>query len=107
MCETCLTAKQTPYPVCTPLLSKVKLPPMTLGRATLNLTCAFVPLSLPQDGNGFIDRRELAIMMRHLGEPLTEEEITEILDEADTDADGVIDYTEFFGLMGRWTERKW
>ena len=60
-----------------------------------------------QDGNGFIDRRELAIMMRHLGEPLTEEEITEILDEADTDADGVIDYTEFFGLMGRWTERKW
>ena len=81
--------------------------PMTLGRATLNLTCAFVPLSLPQDGNGFIDRRELAIMMRHLGEPLTEEEITEILDEADTDADGVIDYTEFFGLMGRWTERKW
>ena len=46
-------------------------------------------------------------MMRHLGEPLTEEEITEILDEADTDADGVIDYTEFFTLLGRWTERKW
>ena len=60
-----------------------------------------------QDGNGFIDRRELAIMMRHLGEPLTEEEIVEILDEADTDGDGVIDYTEFFTLMGRWTERKW
>ena len=46
-------------------------------------------------------------MMRHLGEPLTEEEITEILDEADTDADGVIDYTEFYTLMGSWTERTW
>jgi hypothetical protein len=39
-------------------------------------------------------------MMRFLGEPLTENEITEILDEADTDNDGVIDYTEFFTMMG-------
>ena len=28
-----------------------------------------------QDGNGFIDRRELGLMMRFMGERLTEEEI--------------------------------
>ena len=31
--------------------------------------------SLLQDGNGYIDRRELALMMRFLGEPVTQEEI--------------------------------
>ena len=30
---------------------------------------------LLQDGNGYIDRRELALMMRFLGEPVTQEEI--------------------------------
>ena len=28
-----------------------------------------------QDGNGYIDRRELALMMRFIGEPVTQEEI--------------------------------
>ena len=28
-----------------------------------------------QDGNGFIDRRELGLMMRFMGESLTEKEI--------------------------------
>ena len=28
-----------------------------------------------QDGNGFIDRRELGLMMRFMGETLAEEEI--------------------------------
>jgi hypothetical protein len=30
---------------------------------------------LRQDGNGYIDRRELGLMMRFLGEPVTQEEI--------------------------------
>ena len=77
-----------------------------------------------QDGNGFIDRRELGLMMRFMGERLTEEEIQVqernnsrvtsvpvnvhpgvfypkvtfqmIIDEADSDKDGFIDYTEFY-----------
>ena len=28
-----------------------------------------------QDGNGYIDRRELALMMRFIGEPVSQEEI--------------------------------
>merc|ERR1711872_1016998 len=47
------------------------------------------------DGNGFIDRRELGLMMRFMGESLTEREIQMIIDEADIDQDGLIDYTEF------------
>ncbi|XP_059090919.1 calmodulin-A-like isoform X1 [Tigriopus californicus] len=52
------------------------------------------------DGNGYIDRRELAIMLKFLGEPMTEEEISAIIEEADVDKDGVIDYAEFFTMMG-------
>ncbi|XP_023347176.1 calmodulin-beta isoform X1 [Eurytemora carolleeae] len=51
------------------------------------------------DGNGFIDRRELSLMMRFMGESLTETEINLIIDEADIDHDGLIDYAEFFGMM--------
>ena len=57
-------------------------------------------LTLPvQDGNGYIDRRELALMMRFSGESVSEEEIEEIINEADMDHNGLIDYTEFFMLM--------
>ena len=52
-----------------------------------------------QDGNGYIDRRELEIMLKFLGEPMTEEEISAIIEEADVDSDGVIDYAEFFSMM--------
>ena len=64
-----------------------------------------------QDGNGYIDRRELAHMMRFIGEPVSQEEIDvswedlqdsdnndcvqDILDEADKDQNGLIDYKEF------------
>ena len=52
-----------------------------------------------QDGNGYIDRRELAVMFRFSGAQMTEAEITEIIDEADVDRDGLIDYGEFYNLM--------
>merc|ERR1712156_12951 len=51
------------------------------------------------DGNGYIDRRELALMMRFIGEPVSQEEIDDILDEADKDKNGLIDYTEFADMM--------
>ena len=71
------------------------------------------------DGNGFIDRssvriliwilwikrvkvsprRELGLIMKFMGEALTEREIQLIIDEADVDHDGLIDYTEFFSMM--------
>ena len=38
----------------------------------------FIPVLL-EDGNGFIDRRELSLMMRFMGENLTETEIQLII----------------------------
>ena len=38
-------------------------------------------------------------MLRCLGEPMTEAEIREVIDEADVDKDGLIDYHEFYHLM--------
>ena len=52
-----------------------------------------------QDGNGYIDRQELAIMLRFMGENISENEIRDIIEEADVDKDGLIDYSEFYNMM--------
>merc|ERR1712110_869804 len=51
------------------------------------------------DGNGFINRQELACVMGNLGETLTQEEIQGMIDQADIDGDGVINYEEFYTMM--------
>ena len=38
-------------------------------------------------------------MLKCLGEPMTEAEIFEIIEEADVDKDGLIDYHEFYQMM--------
>lgn len=52
-----------------------------------------------QDGNGYIDRYELATMLRFMGETISEDEIRDIIEEADVDKDGLIDYSEFYNMM--------
>ena len=52
-----------------------------------------------QDGNGFINRQELAVVMMNLGEKLTGEEINSMIEEADIDGDGQINYEEFYSMM--------
>ncbi len=52
-----------------------------------------------QDGNGFINRQELAVVMMNLGEKLTNDEINSMIEEADVDGDGQIDYEEFYTMM--------
>ena len=52
-----------------------------------------------EDGNGYIDRKELGHMMRFIGEPISQQEIDDILDEADKDENGLIDYKEFADMM--------
>ena len=69
-----------------------------------------------QDGNGFINRQELALVMSNLGEKLTSTEIQVynedlllirnsyckgMIDEADVDGDGQINYEEFYNMMSR------
>lgn len=52
-----------------------------------------------RDGNGFISASEIKHVMTNLGEKLTEEEVDEMLKEADIDGDGQINFTEFVDLM--------
>jgi hypothetical protein len=46
----------------------------------------------PQDGNGFISAAELRHVMTNLGEKLTDEEVDEMIREADIDGDGQVNY---------------
>ena len=52
-----------------------------------------------KDGNGFISAAELRHIMTNLGEKLTDEEVDEMIREADVDGDGQITYDEFVDMM--------
>lgn len=45
-----------------------------------------------KDGNGFISAAELRHVMTNLGEKLTDEEVDEMIKEADLDGDGMVNY---------------
>ena len=52
-----------------------------------------------KDGNGLININELKELMLSIGNNWTEEEINEMLGEADIDMDGFIQYEEFVRTM--------
>ncbi|XP_078612782.1 uncharacterized protein LOC144882674 [Branchiostoma floridae x Branchiostoma japonicum] len=52
-----------------------------------------------KDGNGFISAAELRHVMTNLGEKLTDEEVDEMIREADVDGDGQVNYEEFVTMM--------
>ena len=54
---------------------------------------------MDKNGDGFITRQELKAAMVNMGERLTEEEIEQMMEEADTDGDGKIKYPEFVKLQ--------
>jgi calmodulin len=45
-----------------------------------------------KDGNGFISAAELRHVMTNLGEKLTDDEVDEMIREADADGDGQVNY---------------
>ena len=49
-----------------------------------------------KDGNGFISAAELRHVMTNLGEKLTDEEVDEMIREADIDGDGQVNYEGMF-----------
>ena len=48
-----------------------------------------------KEANGFISMVELSHVMTSLGEELTEEEVKEMIKEADIDGDGQVSYEDF------------
>ncbi|TVT99350.1 hypothetical protein EJB05_55283 [Eragrostis curvula] len=60
---------------------------------------------LDKDQNGFISPTELRTVMVSLGEKMTDEEVEQMIKEADTDGDGQVNYDEFV-LMMKNAERK-
>lgn len=55
-------------------------------------TCVFPLQVFDKDGNGYITAAELRFVMTNLGEKMTDEEVDEMVREADQDGDGQINY---------------
>ncbi len=45
-----------------------------------------------RDGDGLISEEELRLTMNNLGEPLTDSEVRSMIEEADLDGDGLINF---------------
>ncbi|XP_010511906.1 PREDICTED: calmodulin-like protein 11 [Camelina sativa] len=52
-----------------------------------------------KDQNGYISATELRHVMINLGEKLTDEEVDQMIKEADLDGDGQVNYDEFVRMM--------
>ena len=56
-----------------------------------------------KDGNGFISAAELRHVMTNLGEKLTDEEVDEMIREADIDGDGQVNYEGELNAIYSWS----
>jgi calmodulin len=52
-----------------------------------------------KDKDGTITAAELIHIMKNIGEPLPQEDIDEMIAEADINKDGIIDYVDFIHRM--------
>ena len=52
-----------------------------------------------KDGDGTVSTKELGAVMRSLGNNPTQEELEELIDDADRDGSGSVDFGEFVELM--------
>ncbi len=51
-----------------------------------------------KDGNGFVSPDELRYVLSNIGEKLTDEEIEEMIMDADVDGDGLINYEGIYSF---------
>lgn len=47
---------------------------------------------MPRNGDGYIDREEFALIIRSTGEPISEDEVDELMKDGDKNADGMLDF---------------
>lgn len=52
-----------------------------------------------RDGNGLVSAAELRHVMTSMGEKMTDEEVDEIIKEAQLDGDGMLNYEGFVKMM--------
>lgn len=62
-----------------------------------DIMCAFQ--FFDKDGNGFIEAKELKEILTNLGDCMTDEQISQMIEVADVDKDGQINYKEFAEFM--------
>lgn len=55
-------------------------------------------------GDQFISFDELKEVMSRMGEKMTDDDINNLIKEADEDGDGKVSYQEFCKLMDRWSQ---
>ena len=55
-----------------------------------------------QKGTGAIPRQDFELLFENLGEKLSQEEISGLLDDADRDGEGFINYAEFCSIKNLW-----
>ena len=54
-----------------------------------------------KNGDKAISAKELGVVMRNIGQHITEQELNQMIIEADEDGSGTIDFEEFLGLMSK------
>ncbi|KAK2172304.1 hypothetical protein NP493_970g00017 [Ridgeia piscesae] len=56
-------------------------------------------LVFDQNKDGFVVAEEIKFVMKQLGQPMTDEEVDEILRQGDVNGDGKLNYSEFVQIM--------
>ena len=52
-----------------------------------------------KEGSGYLEAKELTNVLLNLGEKLTQEEVDDLLKEANMDADGQLNYTSMYRIL--------